>query len=302
VNRVAAQPVSDERHVLAEGPLWDPLRARVRWVDIETATVLEGRFEEGRLRATAHPITERTVGAVVCADDGRLLVAGHRDLLVVDPGGAEVGRLPVVPPETASRLNDGGCDPAGRLLIGTMALDGRTGQEQLCRLEADGTLTVLDDDLTVSNGLAWSPDGRTLYSVDSEPGVVRARSYDPATGAVGERREVLRVDDAAPDGMCTDRDGNLWIAMFGAGEVRCHAPSGALLATVEVGVPHPTSVAFVGPELDRLLITTARHELDAEGQAEHPDAGRLFLADVGVQGLPVSLWDGRWDDRWIAGS
>jgi sugar lactone lactonase YvrE len=296
VNRFAAQPVSDERHVLAEGPLWDPVRHRVLWVDIERAEVWEGVLDGGQVRPTATHRFGDTVGAAVCAEDGRFLVAAHHELLHVAPDGTVRGSRPVVPAGQQRRCNDGGCDPAGRFLIGTMALDGRTGQEQLCRLEADGTLTVLDDDLTVSNGLAWSPDGRTLSSVDSEPGTVWGRPYDPTTGEVGARRRLLQVDDATPDGMCTDVDGNLWIAMFGAGEVRCHTPSGELLAVVDVGVPHPTSVAFVGADLDALLITTARHELDADEQQAHPDAGRLFLADVGVRGLPVSLWDGRWSD------
>jgi sugar lactone lactonase YvrE len=168
------------------------------------------------------------------------------------------------------------------------------GGERLHRLETDGSLTVLDDDLTVSNGLAWSPDGGSFYSVDSEPGTVWVRDYDVGSGEVGERAPLVRVDEGTPDGMCADADGNLWIAMFGSGQVRCYAPSGEQLATVDVGVPNPTSVAFVGAGLDSLLITTARHELSDAELAAHPDAGRLFVADVGTRGLPVSLWDGSW--------
>jgi sugar lactone lactonase YvrE len=289
-----ARPLSGDRHELAEGPLWDPVRGRLLWVDIEAAAVLAGELDDGRVRRTAEHRFEGTVGAVVPAGDGRLLVAAHRELLVTDPDGTVRDRVRVVPPDVDSRCNDGGCDPAGRFLIGTMALDGRSGEERLCRLEDDGSLTVLDDDLTVSNGLAWSPGGDRLYSVDSEPGDVWVRSYDVATGAVGERSRLLRVDVGTPDGMCTDVDGNLWLALFGAGEVRCYAPAGDHLATVHVDAPNPTSVAFVGPDLDRLLITTAQHELSGTERTEHPDAGRLFLVDVGVRGLPVALWNGTW--------
>jgi sugar lactone lactonase YvrE len=289
-----ARPVSGDRHELAEGPLWDPVRARLLWVDIQAGAVLAGELLDGQVRRTATHHVDDTVGAVVPADDGRLLVAGHQELLVTDAEGAVRDRLRVVPADLDSRLNDGGCDPAGRFLVGTMALDDREGGERLCRLEADGSLTVLDDDLTVSNGLAWSPDGTRLYSVDSGPGDVWVRSYDVATGAVGQRTRLLRIDEGTPDGMCADADGNLWIALFAAGEVRCYAPAGDHLATVHVDAPNPTSVAFVGPHLDRLLITTAQHELSDEERADHPDAGRLFLVDVGVDGLPVARWDGVW--------
>jgi sugar lactone lactonase YvrE len=294
VNRFDAHPASDQPHALAEGPLWDPARQRLLWVDIEAAEVHGGRLEGGRIRRTERHAFQDTVGAVVCAEDGRLLVAQHRDLVVADPAGAELGRWPVVPSGTQSRLNDGGCDPAGRFLVGTMALDERTGLEQLCRLEADGGLTVLDHDLTVSNGLAWSPDGGSFYSVDSEPGTVWVRAYDVGSGEVGERTPVVRIEDGAPDGMCADADGNLWIAIFGAGQVRCYAPTGDQLATIDVGVPNPTSVAFVGTGLDTLVITTARHELSDEELAAHPDSGRLFVADVGTSGLPVRPWNGVW--------
>lgn len=289
-----ARPVSAERHELAEGPVWDPARSRLLWVDIQAAAVLAGELHDGQVRRTAEHRFEGTVGAVVPAADGRLLVAGHQELLVTDADAVIRGRVRVVPAEVDSRLNDGGCDPAGRFLIGTMALDDRTGEERLSRLEDDGSLTELDADLTVSNGLAWSPDGTRLYSVDSAPGVVWVRGYDAATGAVGDRRRLLAIDAGTPDGMCTDVVGNLWIALFGAGQVRCYAPDGDHLATVHLDAPDPTSVAFVGPDLDRLLITTAQHELSDEERAAHPDAGRLFLVDVGVRGRPVPLWNGAW--------
>lgn len=292
MDRHPARPASEERFRLAEGPVWDPVRERLLWVDIDGALVVEGWLDGGELRSGPRRAFVGTVGAAVPSDDGSLIVAGHRDLLTVDPEGEIVSSLPVVTNGHASRLNDGACDPAGRFLVGSMTLDDRTGEEVLCRLEHDGRLTVLDDDLTVSNGLAWSPDGSTLYSVDSGPGIVWARDYDVDSGEVGPRRRLLQVTEGTPDGMCVDAAGNLWIAVFGAGEVRCHGPDGDVLAIVDVPVPHPTSVAFVGRRLDTLLITTARHELSADDQAAFPDAGRLFVADVGVSGAPVALWAG----------
>ena len=190
----------------------------------------------------------------------------------------------------ARRLNDGACDPAGRFVVGTVALDDSQGEQLLVRVEDDGSVTVLDDDLTLANGLAWSVDGSLLYSVDTVPGVVWVRAYDAATGAVGPRREWLRIADEWPDGLCVDAQDHVWIAIWGAGQVRRYTPDGELVGIVDVSAPLTTSVAFVGDDLDVLLITTATP--DPERLAQYPDSGRHFLAHVGVTGLPVTAWAG----------
>lgn len=295
--RVEAEPVSESAYVLAEGPVWDAARDRLLWVDVVPGRVLTGALRAGAVIETSAVTVDETVGAVVPAASGELLVAGRHDLHLLDGpadglanGLGEARRLVgVVPAGMRSRLNDGACDPAGRFLVGSLAQDGRTGEECLYRWDG-AEVTTLDDDLTLSNGLAWSPDGTLLYSIDTDPGVVWQRPYDPATGDVGGRTELLRVTDASPDGMCLDAEGNLWIAVWGAGEVRCYAPDGSQLATVTVAAPHTSSVAFVGPGLDLLLITTARDELSDQQLSDFPDSGRLFLADVGVRGLPVPHW------------
>jgi sugar lactone lactonase YvrE len=170
----------------------------------------------------------------------------------------------------------------------------------LWRREFDGSVTVLDDDLELSNGLAWSADGTLLYRVDTTPGIVWVRGYDPISGQVGDRDVHLRIVDGSPDGMCLDSDGNLWIAIWGGGQVRCFSPAGELVATVSVPARNTTSVAFIGPELDTLLITTADSGDpggddpggDDPGGGE-PDSGRLFTAEVGARGQPVSPWQNR---------
>jgi sugar lactone lactonase YvrE len=291
-----AHPASDEAYELAEGPVWDPIRQRVYWVDVEAALVLCGELDGDQVRRNRRlAFDEPTVGAAVPCEDGRLLVAGGRRLLVASEFGEEESSSPVLAGEREQRLNDGGCDPTGRFLVGSMALDDVESEELLVRREPgeDPELTVLDNDLTLSNGLAWSPDHGRFYSIDSEPGDVWGRDYDPQSGVFGERQLLFTIEDGTPDGMCADVDGNLWIAIFGAGEVRCFTPSGEHLATVEVGTPHTTSVAFVGRNLDRLLITTGRAELSPEEREQEPDAGKLFLADVGTRGTPVALWSGR---------
>jgi sugar lactone lactonase YvrE len=274
---------SERAYGLAEGPLWDGARERLLWVDINAGEVHAGSLRDG-LIADAAPLVgfDETVGAVVCAQGGQLLVAGARSVFTPgDPSGAtslfDAGKN--------SRLNDGACDPAGRFLVGSMALDDREGEECLYRIELDGSVTIVDQDLTLSNGLAWSPEGTVLYSVDTTPGIVYARAYDAESGACGERTVALRIKDGSPDGMCIDADGNLWIAIWGAGQVRCYTPGGELVATVEVPAPHVTSVAFIGPQLDTLFITSAHED-------ESQNAGHLFTARVGARGTPTTPWAG----------
>ncbi|MGI5238318.1 SMP-30/gluconolactonase/LRE family protein [Dactylosporangium sp. CA-139066] len=290
--RYTARPAAPGAHALGEGPVWDPDRERLLWVDIVAHAVHEGRLDPdaGTITRTGTATFETTVGAVAVAAAGDLLVAERRVLTRVAPDGSRSFVARVLPEDHTGRLNDGAVDPAGRFLIGSMAEDGRRGGEILARLDRDG-VTVLDDDLDLSNGLAWSPSGDRLYSVDTIPGLIRVRDYDPATGAVGERRDWVAIGDGLPDGMCADAEGNLWIAVWGGSRVECRGPGGDLRAVVAVDAPHTSSVAFAGPDLDVLVITTAAHGLAPADLARHPSSGRLFTARVGVAGLPTAYWD-----------
>jgi sugar lactone lactonase YvrE len=223
------------------------------------------------------------------AADGQLLVVGQETVLLVTPDGARMPVATVLAPG-CHRLNDGAVDPAGRFLVGSLALDGSSGGQVLVRLDPGGP-TVLDNDLTLSNGLAWSPNGDRMYSIDSTPRTVWVRDYDAATGATGPRRLAFAIEDGLPDGMCTDVDGNLWIAVWGRGRVECRNPDGQLLATVTVAAPHSSSVTFAGSELDILVITTACEDLSEAERAAHPEAGQLFTVRPGVRGLPVPYWN-----------
>ncbi|WP_217441446.1 SMP-30/gluconolactonase/LRE family protein [Nocardia barduliensis] len=286
-------PAGPTRCELGEGPVWDPIRRVVLWVDIRRGLVFSGRLEEhGRVTLMDQVSLPGTVGAVAVAEDGSWIVAGSRTLIHRHVSGTTHELARVVPPGRSRRTNDGKPDPAGRFLIGTLALDGPSEQETLVRLEDDGSLTVIDGDLTLSNGLAWSPDGSTLYSADTLRRVVYARPYDAVTGAIGQRRTLITFDDGFPDGMCADADGHLWIAMWGLGEVRRYRPDGVLDRTLRVPAPHVSSVAFAGSGLDTLVITTATQDLSDEQLAAHPLSGTLFTARPGVRGLPVPPWRG----------
>ncbi|UAJ81068.1 SMP-30/gluconolactonase/LRE family protein [Leifsonia sp. ZF2019] len=279
-----ARRATTETFELAEGPVWDAVNDRVLWVDILAGTVLSGRLDGAGITVTGSRSFGEPVGAVLPAADGRLAVVARERILFAAEGGAVEAGPVVVPTGARSRTNDAAVDPAGRLLVGTHPFDGGDGSEVLVQLDGD-RVRVLDDDLLLSNGLCWSPDGGTLYSVDTLAATVWARDYDVGSGATGPRRVHLEVD-GMPDGMCADTDGNLWIAFWGRGEVRRYDATGAVIDTVAVDAPHTSSVAFAGPGLHTLVITTARADLDADALAAAPASGALFTAEVAAQGLP----------------
>jgi sugar lactone lactonase YvrE len=276
----------------AEGPTWDAGRDELLWVDIPNGLVLRATVSaEGAVHQVAADRGGDTVGFVVpSAGGGWLLGAGGGISHLAEDGTARV--LLDLAGEGGSeesggtRMNDGGCDRAGRWFGGTMAFDKRPGAGALYRLDLDGTVTTVLDDLTISNGLSWSPDDRTVYLADSGPGLVWAFDYDLASGAFTRQRVFLDFtnQDGVADGLTTDDEGCVWTALWGGGQVRRWSPDGELLAVVDVPVPQTSSCAFAGATRDLLVISTSAEGLDEEQQAAQPDAGRLFIARPGVTG------------------
>jgi sugar lactone lactonase YvrE len=289
-----ARRCSDEGDylTLGEGPLWDGANGRVLWVDIANGLACSGRLAGDHLVVTGRLSFPGTVGAVLPAVDGGLVVAGARDVHTVDPSGHVTSSIPVIDRSARSRLNDAVCDERGRLLVGTLPLDGRRNHEAVLRVDPSGAVTTVVDGLTLANGMAFSPDGSVLYLVDSIPGVIHAFDYDMAAGRPGARREVWTSRELVPDGLTVDAAGDLWIAYFGAGQVRRLSPLGEVLEIVEVPAPNTTCASFVGEMLDQLLITTAREQLDDQQLARFPDSGGVFLAHVDARGLPAAVWGG----------
>jgi sugar lactone lactonase YvrE len=280
-------------HELAEGPLWDPIRARLLWVDIRRGRVYSADLSpDGLLEICDELALDETIGAVAVSPSGAWLIAGAEQLYVRDEDGAVHPGPRMLTSAPARRLNDGKPDPLGRYLVGSLSLAGPSNQEKLLQVDLDGSITTIDDDLTLSNGLAWSRDGSRLYSIDTERRIVFVRAYDVASGRVGPRSVHLFVDDGYPDGMCMDAEEHLWIAMWGLGRVHRYSPTGELVASIDVPAPHTSSVAFAGPDLDVLVITTATQDLDDEQLELFPHSGRIFTVRPGVRGLPQPLWAG----------
>lgn len=279
IKRHTARVATGAGYFLGEGPVWDAGRQRLLWVDIMAGHVHEGRLLGDRIETVRTLSFEGSVGAVAVAESGDLLVAERETLTRVHPDGRRAPLVRVLPEGAPGRLNDGAVDPSGRFLVGSLG----NGREVLVRFEGGGCATI-DDDLTLSNGLAWSPAGDRFYSVDTLSRTVYVRDYPD-----GGRSVLFTVDDGHPDGLCVDAGGDLWLAVWGGGRVERRSPEGELLAIVEVDAPHTSSVAFAGPDLDVLVITTATQDLSPAGLARHPLSGRLFTARVGT-GLRTPYW------------
>jgi sugar lactone lactonase YvrE len=194
-----------------------------------------------------------------------------------------------------NRFNDGKCDPFGRFWAGTMALDFTKGAGSMYCLFPDLSAKKMAGDLTISNGLAWSLDQKTMYLIDSADATVWAFDYDPKTAAIQNKRAliVFQKKDGSPDGMTMDSEGKLWIAHWdGARVTRWDPENGKLLFTQPIPASLVTSVAFGGPGLDEMYVTTARVSLSEETLASQPHAGGLFRFKPGVKGLPAPEFAG----------
>jgi sugar lactone lactonase YvrE len=265
----------------AEGPVWSDAWGGLRWVDMLAGDVLS--------LAADGTVQRRHVGEVAAAlrprAGGGAVIAVERGFVLEAPGGG-LSALPPLWDDRGIRMNDGGCDPQGRFLCGSMAYDQRPGAGAVYRLEPDGTVEVVMRDVTISNGLDWSPDGSRAYYADTATGEVSALEGD-----LTARRTFAEIasDDGAPDGLTVDAEGGVWVALYGGASVRRYAPSGALDAIVELPVTNVTACAFGGPGLATLFITTSRENL-AEG--EQPEAGSVFACTPGVTGRPVRTFAG----------
>jgi sugar lactone lactonase YvrE len=292
---VATDPVYE----LAEGIVWDDRARLVRWVDIWKGRVLSGAMTDGRIDDIRVLELGQTTGAVALAEDGGLLVAGSRGLIAVSAGGDISFGPDLLGDRRDVRFNDGRVDPQGRFLVGTMALGDPTGDEVLLRVHAEGEVEVLREGLGLSNGIGFSPDGATVYHVDTGPGTVSRHSYGAGSFDHSEPWVTVLTDlPGSPDGLVVDAEGALWVALWGGSSVRRHAPTGKLLDIVEVDAAQASCPGFVGAKLDILAITTAQEGIDEVTD----QAGAIFLADVGATGLPPLRWAGSTTEPYWLGT
>ena len=286
---VTATALGTERYLLAEGPHINPYDGTLSWVDIEAGTIHVGRVHaDGMFEQVRVIEVPDRVGCAFPLDGGGFLAGVGRRLAVIDVHGDIVFSGDLI--DNGRRFNDGVIDPAGRLLIGSLSLEGESAGNVLLRLESDGSVTTLDNDLLLANGLGFSPDGTTLYLVDSLARTLCARDYDANGMSTGPRQTLARFDGCEPDGLAVDQAGDIWVALWRGHGIRRFSPDGTARGDTILGPPHVTSLCFFTDGSGRALVTTASLALTPEGRKRHPEAGMVAIVNLGVNGRTVHRW------------
>ena len=294
-----AELLLDAQATLGEGPAWDAKTQMLYWVDILAKRI--HAFKDGRDDFLQ---LDEYIGCVAPRRDGGLVAALHASFWTlgwrVERDGIPLGNaeyhsaprslLASVSESATNRFNDGKCDPAGRLVVGTMDMGESNPSGFLYSLESGKPPRKLLDGITISNGLAWSPDYKIFYYIDTPTRQVRAFDYDLDTGNISNPRVAVDVPASMgwPDGMTSDMDGRLWIALWGGSRVSKWNPlTGQIEAEVAVPAPHVASCIFGGARRDILYVTSARHGLDESALAQNPLSGGVFQIQPQTEGMPT---------------
>lgn len=275
------------RDRLGETPLWCERTGRLWWIDIEEPKVESWDPATGRHEAM--PVEAEWLGSLaLTGQDREHLVAVDLALHRRDAATGALTLLAQVERDLDNRLNDGRVDPRGRLWIGSMDNQLHRPNGALYRVDPDGTVTRMLDGVVVSNGIAFTPDGRTLYFTDTRNFTTWAFDVDPDDGTISNRRVFADYSATGerPDGACVDVDGCLWNAFFAGGRVVRYRPDGGIDRSIPVPVTNPTCVCFGGPDFKTLYVTTAWKFLSDAQLAAEPHAGALLAIEGVGQGLP----------------
>ena len=268
--------------VLGEGPLWSASDDAIYWVDVLAPALNRLSLSDGAVRRWEMP---EPIGFIVEREDGDGFVVGLKSGLArlqLDPFAlSPLSATVPYPPE--HRLNDGKVDHAGRLWMGSMQMDAALPTGSLYRVGYDLRIECADDGYYVPNGPAISPASDCLYHADSPRRVIYRFAMGP-DGQLSDRKVFLTFPEAwgVPDGMTVDSEGHLWVAHWDGGRVSRFSPEGRLIRQIELPASRITSLTFAGPALDRVFVTSAALDRDAE-----PCAGALFEIEAGVRGLPT---------------
>jgi sugar lactone lactonase YvrE len=271
----------DAEATLGEGPAWDAKSQTLYWVDIREKRIYAGTELLAQL--------DDLIGCLAPRTNGNLILGKCLSLVDFEPASSQQTVLSPLSEPAANRINDGKCDPAGRFLVGTMDMDEKETTGSLYSF--DGTsVKKLMDGIRIANGLAWSPDHKTFYYIDTFTRIVKAFDYDVNSGEIANPRAAVRVPESLgwPDGMTSDTDGNLWIAMWGGAQVTKWNPqTGQLLESITVPALQTSSVVFGGRDMNELYVTSARVGMSEADLKKYPLSGGLFRVVTKAVGMPT---------------
>lgn len=285
---INVERIGSETAELGEGPLWSADHGALTWFDVSGR-----KLWRHRPGAEAQSLMLDRMPASFGWRQGGMIFAFRNGMALTDFDGTVEQEIPCTPVDFAKeRFNDGAVDRQGRFWVGSFNPKAEPEAGSLYRVDHDLSMHKVETGFTMSNGLGWSPDGRTMYFADTRPGRVFAFDLDSDSGQTCNRRILIDYSGARgrPDGLTVDAEGCLWVAEVEAAHVARYDPDGRLMSTLPMPVSKPTCVTFGGPDCATLYITSMRLGFDADRLAAEPDAGGLFRAHPGVNGLPEPLF------------
>lgn len=283
-----AERVTDSAAYHGEGPFWDDRAQRLLFLDVLAGDVLS--FDQ-RGFLTRFPTPSPVVSVIRHRTFDGFVIATGNGLIAADAELAAFASMVDISVDPTCRINDGGCDPMGGFVVGTMACDERPSGGVVYRVAPDLDVTEITSPVSISNGIHWSADGTHAYYVDSPTRRIDVFDVDCETGMWSNRRPHLQVEPrGVPDGMAIDEEDGLWIAIWGAGRVNHYDSSGHLVESIAVpGVTQVSSCAFGGIARDVLYVTTSRKGL---GSRQEPSAGALFAVNTDTRGALLYKFGG----------
>lgn len=273
--------IFDAKAILGEGSAWDSKTQTLYWLDIL----------QKKIYANYDLLIELDdlIGCLAPCKNGNLILGKRASLIDLEVGSAHQTNLYLLHEPTTNRINDGKCDSAGRFIFGTMDMNEKDSTGNLYSYDGKQAKILLKG-VTISNGLAWSPDYKTFYYIDTPTRQVQAFDYDVKTGEIANSRVAFAIPESFgwPDGMTSDIQGNLWIAMWGGAQITKWNPNlGTLLEKISVPALHTSCCVFGGKNMNELFITSARQGMSDEDIKKYPLSGGLFKVVTDVEGMPT---------------
>lgn len=279
--RAISEVVSD----LGEGPIWTPETNSVTWTDITQNTFHTANIDTGKTESFGVP---SMIGAIAHTKDGHYIAATQKGFARISVDGQYSPLHSFL--QDDMRMNDGKVDPAGRFWAGSLALSFEKDRGSLYVLEKDNSYQKVLDNITLSNGMGWSPDAQYFYYIDSIPGVLKRFEYDSYKGQISNPKNLITFDASSgvPDGMSVSSDGKIVVALWDGGRIEIYEPTGAKVSEIKLGVSRPTCCTFAGPNQDILIVSTASQGID---RADEPLAGKILaVTGTGLSGLPTQQY------------
>lgn len=276
-----AELLLDAQALLGEGPAWDAKTQTLYWVDILEKRIYAGTELLAQL--------DDFIGCLAPCKNGHLILGMRASFVDFEPATSRQTLLAVLTESATNRVNDGKCDPAGRFLAGSMDMNEKEASGSLYSFDGKAVTRLLEG-IRISNGLAWSPDHKTFYYIDTPTRIVKAFDYDVNSGAIANQRIAISVPESFgwPDGMTSDTEGNLWIAMWGGAQVTKWNPqTGQLAERVSFPALQTSSCVFGGKNMNELHVTSARVGMSEADLKKYPLSGGLFRVKTNVEGMPT---------------